>query len=90
MQKNGSLIVAISRWLPVLPEVIACVAGLHQMKWLPFLIGLLCGVIPLGFIFAYIGHAGSSYPVLTIVISAGLPPLLWLVARHFLKKVMAS
>ncbi len=82
--KNGSWIVAISRWLPVLPELIACMAGLNQMKWRPFIVGLICGVLPLGFVFAYIGHAGLEHPYLAIAISAGLPPLLWLLARKFL------
>ncbi len=82
--KNGSWIVAISRWLPVLPELIACMAGLNQMKWRPFIVGLLCGVLPLGFVFAYIGHAGLAHPYLAIAISAGLPPFLWLLARRFL------
>ncbi len=88
--KNGSWIVAISRWLPVLPELIACMAGLNQMKWRPFLVGLICGSIPLGFVFAYIGYSGVEYPYLALIISAGLPPLLWLVARYFLKHLSSS
>lgn len=86
--KNGSWIVAISRWLPVLPELIACMAGLNQMKWRPFLVGLICGSLPLGFVFAYIGYAGLTHPYMAVLISAGLPPILWLLARTFLKKLV--
>ena len=88
--KNGGLMVAISRWLPVLPELIACMAGLNQMKWRPFLVGLTCGSVPLGFVFAYIGYAGLTYPYLAIIVSAGLPPILWLIARYFLKNLNSS
>ncbi|MEZ5038825.1 MAG: VTT domain-containing protein [Saprospiraceae bacterium] len=88
--KNGGWIVAISRWLPVLPEVIACMAGLNQMKSRPFIIGLLCGSIPLGFTFAYIGYAGLEHPYWAMVISAGLPPVLWLMARYFLKNLIGT
>lgn len=86
--KNGGLIVAISRWLPVFPEVIACMAGLNQMKPRPFIIGLLCGAIPLGFTFAYIGYAGLEHPYWAMIISAGLPPVLWLLARYYLKNLL--
>lgn len=86
--KNGSWIVAISRWLPVLPELIACMAGLNQMKWQPFLVGLICGSLPLGFVFAYIGYTGLTHPYLAVLVSAGLPPLLWLLARTFLRRLV--
>ena len=85
--KNGGWIVAISRWLPVLPEIVACMAGLNQMKWRQFSIALACGSIPLGFIFAYIGFTGQAQPYLALIISAGLPPLLWLIARNTLKNL---
>ena len=68
--QNGGWIVAISRWLPVLPEIIACMAGLNQMKFWHFTLALLCGSIPLGFVFAFIGYQGVEYPILTLLISA--------------------
>jgi uncharacterized membrane protein YdjX (TVP38/TMEM64 family) len=74
----GGWLVVLSRWLPVFPEVIACMAGLARMPPVPFFAALLCGSAPLGFVFAAIGHAGVDHPVLAIALSAGLPPLLWL------------
>jgi len=85
--KKGGWIVAISRWLPVFPEIIACMAGLNQMKLGHFLIALACGSIPLGFVFAYIGYAGVEYPYLALLISAGLPPMLWLLAQYGLRRL---
>jgi uncharacterized membrane protein YdjX (TVP38/TMEM64 family) len=73
--------VALSRWLPVFPEVIACMAGLARMPLSTFLIALLCGSAPLGFAFASIGHAGVEHPVLALALSALAPPLLWLVVQ---------
>jgi uncharacterized membrane protein YdjX (TVP38/TMEM64 family) len=74
----GGWLVVLSRWLPVFPEVIACMAGLSRMPPLSFFAALACGSAPLGFAFAAIGHAGVDHPVLAITLSAGLPPLLWL------------
>jgi uncharacterized membrane protein YdjX (TVP38/TMEM64 family) len=79
--RAGGWLVVLSRWLPIFPEVIACMAGLARMPLLTFLIALLCGSAPLGFAFAAIGHAGVEHPVLAITLSALAPPLLWLVVQ---------
>ncbi len=73
----GGWLVALSRWMPVLPEVIACMAGLTRMPFPKFLLALACGSIPLGFTFAIIGTGAAERPVLTLLFSAGLPPLIW-------------
>ena len=87
----GGWLVVLSRWLPVFPEVIACMAGLARMPPGVFFAALACGSAPLGFGFAAIGHAGGDYPVLAIALSAGLPPLLWLAVRpHFRTRQLTS
>lgn len=75
--RSGGLIVAASRWLPVLPEVISCMAGLTRMSFTTFVLALLCGSVPLGFVVAGLGYAGSDRPLLTLVLSALLPLPLW-------------
>jgi uncharacterized membrane protein YdjX (TVP38/TMEM64 family) len=82
----GGWIIVISRWLPLLPEVVACMAGLTRMPLGKFVLALACGSIPLGFVFATIGSTGSNNPTMAILLSAGIPPILWLIAQHFLKK----
>jgi uncharacterized membrane protein YdjX (TVP38/TMEM64 family) len=83
----GPWLVVLSRWLPIFPEVIACMAGLARMPAMAFFTALACGSAPLGFVFAAIGHAGVSHPVVAIALSAGLPPLLWLAVQpYFLAK----
>lgn len=75
----GGWIVVLSRWLPVFPEVVACMAGLTRMSPTYFHAALLCGSLPLGFTYAYIGHTGIDHPWLAIALSAGFPPLIWFV-----------
>jgi uncharacterized membrane protein YdjX (TVP38/TMEM64 family) len=83
-EKQGGWLVAVSRWMPVLPEAIACLAGLVRMPWANYVLALACGSVPVGFAFAAIGAVGSELPGLAIGLSALLPILLWLLARHFL------
>lgn len=84
--RSGLWLVALSRWQPVLPEVIACLAGLSRMKPRVFLVALLCGSVPLGFVFAAVGHSGREAPVVTLVLSAAAPVLLWLASRRLLER----
>ena len=84
--KVGGWVVALSRWLPVFPEVIACMAGLTRMPPRNFHLALLCGSLPLGFMYAIVGAAGIEQPMLAIVLSACLPPLIWWLVRTIFKK----
>ncbi|ARA93596.1 DedA family protein [Rhodothermaceae bacterium RA] len=83
-ERVGGWLVVASRWLPVLPEVIACLAGLTRMPAGRFHLALACGAVPVGFTFAALGYAGADRPVLALVLSALVPPLLWLVVRPFI------
>jgi len=84
--QKGGWIVAISRWLPILPEAIACIAGLNRMNFKKFIIALFCGSIPLGFVFAYVGYYGITHPAMAIILSAVLPALLWTIAQYYIRK----
>ncbi len=80
----GGWLIAFSRWLPIFPEVLACMAGLVRMPIAAFLAALACGAIPFGFTFAMLGHAGADRPFLAIGLSALVPVILWaLTQRHF-------
>lgn len=82
--KLGGWLVVLSRWLPVFPEVIACIAGLARMPARYFHIALACGSLPLGFTYAWVGHTGVTHPLLALALSAGLPPLIWVIVRRAL------
>jgi uncharacterized membrane protein YdjX (TVP38/TMEM64 family) len=83
---GGGWLVALSRWLPVLPEAVACLAGLSRMPLRPFLVALACGSMPLGFAFAAIGALGHDRPEWALALSAAVPVALWLVARRLLRR----
>jgi len=84
---KGGWIVAVSRWLPVLPEIVSCMAGLNQMSAGKFTVALVCGSLPLGLVFAYIGHSGRDYPMAATLISALFPVVLWGFAQWALRSL---
>jgi uncharacterized membrane protein YdjX (TVP38/TMEM64 family) len=75
--RGGAWVVAMSRALPILPEVLACMAGLLRMPFGKFVIALVCGAVPMGFLFAWIGALGTDYPGWGLGFSLGVPALLW-------------
>jgi len=82
----GGWLVVLSRWLPIFPEVVACMAGLTRMPAWAFFAALVCGSVPFGFTFAALGHAGIEQPVLAIGLSALAPPALWAVVHTYLRR----
>lgn len=84
--QRGGWLVALSRWMPVLPEAVACLAGLAQMPFRDFFVALLCGCVPLGFTFAAIGALGVDRPGLAVTLSALVPVLLYGVASALLRR----
>jgi uncharacterized membrane protein YdjX (TVP38/TMEM64 family) len=83
-EQRGPWLVALSRALPLLPEVVACLAGITRMPLRRFTLALACGCVPIGFTYAAIGAAGQDRPGLALAFSVGMPALLWLVVRRSL------
>ena len=83
--RSGPWLVAASRWLPLLPEVISCLAGLTRMPLRIFAVSLACGAVPMGFVFAAIGSSGREQPRLALTLSVLVPPVLWLAVRPMLR-----
>ncbi len=80
--RSGGWVVALSRALPILPEVISCTAGLVRMPFRRFAVALACGSVPMGFVFAAIGRAGHQTPGWAFGLSLAVPALLWLAASR--------
>lgn len=80
--KGGGWAVALSRALPILPEVISCTAGLVGMPVRRFVAALICGSLPMGFLFAAIGSAGKEAPGWALALSLVLPAVLWWLASR--------
>lgn len=83
--RRGGWLVALSRWMPVLPEAVACLAGLTRMRFRVFLTALLSGTVPLGFIFSAIGVSGLERPGLALALSALAPGGLYAVVALLLR-----
>lgn len=81
----GGPLVAASRALPILPETISCLAGLVRMPFGVFTVALAAGSLPVGFLFAWIGHQGHDRPAVTLVLSVVLPALLWAVCHWLVR-----
>jgi uncharacterized membrane protein YdjX (TVP38/TMEM64 family) len=76
-ENGGGWAVALSRALPILPEVISCTAGMVRMPFRCFIIALACGSFPTGLLFAAIGHSGKVAPAWAFVLSLVVPMFLW-------------
>ena len=85
-ERSGPWLVAASRWLPVLPEVVACLAGLTRMPLRTFAVALACGSLPLGLVHAAIGASGHERPRLALALSIFLPLILWMLAAPLLRR----
>ncbi len=83
---GGGWLVCLSRSLPILPEAVACTAGLVRMPFRRFLISLLCGSLPMGFIFAGVGAAGKDDPGLAMLLSLILPAILWFISKWLIRR----
>jgi uncharacterized membrane protein YdjX (TVP38/TMEM64 family) len=84
-ERSGPWLILLSRWLPMLPEIIACLAGLARMRFNVFLVALICGTVPPAFTYAAVGALFDSEPAWAIAFSILLPVILWLAFRPFLR-----
>jgi uncharacterized membrane protein YdjX (TVP38/TMEM64 family) len=80
--RSGGVAVALSRWMPVLPEAIACMAGIARMRPWRFVAALASGSAPMAFVYATLGSRMAD-PWLAMVLCALIPVPLWLlIGRH--------
>ncbi len=86
VQEHGAWLVMASRWMPVLPEAVTCLAGVARMRVGRFFLALICGSVPTGFVFAWVGAVGTVSPGWSMGLSLGLPCLLWILARGWIQR----
>jgi uncharacterized membrane protein YdjX (TVP38/TMEM64 family) len=89
-ERYGPWLVAISRAPPLMPEAVACAAGLVAMRPAMFLTALACGALPMGFAFAALGQLGAGTPLVTILVAVLLPLALWPLARQLFARSGAA
>jgi len=73
----GGAAIIISRILPILPEVVAVLAGLARMRPGRFAAALLLGTVPTATLFAYLGHVSRAEPWYGMIVAVALPLVLW-------------
>jgi uncharacterized membrane protein YdjX (TVP38/TMEM64 family) len=83
--RHGGWLVTASRALPLLPETVACAAGLVRMRPAVFFAALACGALPMGLAFATLGSLGADRPLASLALATLAPLLLWPVARRALR-----
>jgi uncharacterized membrane protein YdjX (TVP38/TMEM64 family) len=73
----GLSAIALSRWMPLLPEALCCLAGMARMPTAPFVAALACGSLAMGFAFGWMGQAYLERPVAGLILSALIPLAIW-------------
>lgn len=79
----GGWAVIVSRALPILPEVVAVVAGLAGMRLRRFLASLLLGTVATSLLFAWLGNASREQPWWGMLVAVIVPLLVWPVFLRF-------
>lgn len=85
-RRRGAFAVVVSRPMPLLPEVVACLAGMAGMPFRSFFIALCCGSLPSGFAFAAIGAMGVDRPSLALAVGIIVPVVLWFVVDRISRR----
>lgn len=85
-ERRGPLAIALSRWLPILPEALCCLAGISRMRFRVFLAALVIGGLPMSFLFAWLGRWLEARPLAALVVSGCIPLLLWPVVQYLVRE----
>ena len=82
--RSGFWAIVLSRWTILLPELLSCFAGLIRMPAKTYFAALVCGVVPLSFVYAWLGSLKitQEYQLLALGVSAAVPVLIWIVVSR--------
>lgn len=83
--RTGLVAIALSRWLPLVPEALACLAGLSRMRAWPFTAALAAGSFAMSWSFAALGEAWADQPAAGLAFSALGPFAAWPLLRRWLR-----
>lgn len=84
--RYGLWAIALSRWMPLLPEALSCLAGLAGMRAGPFVAALSVGSFAMGFAFGALGQAYLDRPAAGLLISAAVPLAVWPVVHYLMRR----
>lgn len=76
--QQGKKIILISRAMPMLPEISACLAGSNRLPFTEFLFFFSIATLPYGFIAAFAGsHSNIENPLPALIAAVLVPLILW-------------
>jgi membrane protein DedA with SNARE-associated domain len=76
----GVLMIILSRAMPILPEVTACLSGITKMPFVKFLLAWIISSVPYALIATYAGSVSSlENPKPAIIAAITLTVMLWTV-----------
>jgi len=77
-RKHSFIMILLSRAIPILPEVTACLAGMTKMKFSKFILAWLISTVPYVLIISYAGSVSSiENPKPAIYTAIGISVTLW-------------
>ncbi len=92
----GIAAIIISRTVPMLTEILSCLAGLTGVKASTFTVASIVGTLPICIVYAYVG---KCYGLDGIKTQQGLVPMIWVTIAipavgwsftHWIKKIRAN
>ena len=84
--KHGLWAIALSRWMPLLPEALCALAGSARMPPGRFLAALACGSLAMGFAFGFLGEHYLDRPAVGLIVSALIPLAVWPPVHYFMTR----
>ena len=75
--RHGLWAIALSRWMPLLPEALCALAGSARMPVRRFLPPLAVGSLAMGFAFGFLGRHYLDRPTAGLLVSALVPLAVW-------------
>jgi membrane protein DedA with SNARE-associated domain len=91
----GIAAIIISRPVPMLTEILSCLAGLSRVNVSSFTVASIAGTLPICIIYAYVGHL---YGLEGLESKEGIVPMIWVTIAipaagwlftHWVKKLRA-
>ncbi|GLX77734.1 hypothetical protein tinsulaeT_10740 [Thalassotalea insulae] len=77
-EQYGVFMILLSRAMPILPEVTACMSGITRMNFGKFLIAWICSSVPYAIIATYAGSISTlDNPKPAIITAIGLTTIFW-------------
>lgn len=85
--EHSTSVILMCRAMPILPEVVSCLAGANKMSFFRFMVYYSISTVPYSFIAAYAGSRSSlANPTPAILTAIGISLTLWLSWFFFLRR----